>query len=268
MSAPTVQAQQSTDSTSQTSLAKGQGRVVVHALHKSASMFLFSFFQQLAQRSGMEYFSPNLPDGGRFPRLDNLPAKFCVCPQRSFVINDQSLAATPVQRIFHVRDPRDIIVSEYYAVAHIHPVEQESLRQRRSEVKQMTVDEYALNQPEFSKNPLEQKFQPLLQRIEQGDFGCEHSSDIIVKYETMVTQFHRWAAEVVKPFGFASPKLTAVRLAWKYRREFIPPKPGHDAMTHKRRITPGDFRNKLSSETVKVLNERFAPILETFGYQE
>ena len=268
MSAPTIQAHENSGSAALSSPATEQGRVVVHALHKSASMFLFSFFQHLAKRSGMEYFSPNLPEGGRYPQLENLPPRFCVCPQRSFVINDESLASTPVQRIFHVRDPRDIIVSEYYAVAHIHPVEQESLRQRRSEVKQMTVDEYALSQPEFSKNPLEQKFNPLLQRIEQGGLGNENSSDIIVKYETMVTQFHRWASSVVKPFGFTSPRLAAVRLSWKYRREFIPPKPGRDAMVHKRRITPGDFRNKLSPETVKVLNERFAPILETFGYQE
>ena len=268
MSAPTVQAQVNPISHARTSHATSEGRVVVHALHKSASMFLFSFFQPLAQRSGMEYFSPNLPDGGRFPQLDNLPAKFCVCPQRTFVIDDDSLVATPVQRIFHVRDPRDIIVSEYYAVAHIHPVEQESLRQRRSEVKQMTVDQYALNQPEFSENPLEQKFSPLLQRIQQANSGGQSSTDIIVKYETMVTHFHRWAAAVVKPFGFASLQLAAVRLAWKYRREFIPPKSSSNAMAHKRRITPGDFRNKLSPETIKALNERFAPILETFGYQE
>ena len=268
MSAPTFQAQENVSSAPRKSPATGQGRVVVHALHKSASMFLFSFFRRLAERNGMEYFSPNLPNGGRFPQPDNLPTKFCVCPQRSFVINDESLAATPVRRIFHVRDPRDIIVSEYYAVAHIHPVEQESLRQRRSEVKQMTVDEYALGQPEFSENPLEQKFRPLLHRIQQEERASDHSPDIIVKYETMVTQFHRWAADVVKPFGFATPRLAAVRLAWKYRREFIPPKPGSNVMTHKRRITPGDFRNKLSPDTVKVLNKRFAPILETFGYQE
>ena len=266
MPASTTQEKTTSSPATQTSPATGEGRVVVHALHKSASMFLFSFFQQLAQRSGMEYFSPNLPNGGRFPQTDDLPAKFCLCPHRTFIINDESLAATPVQRIFHIRDPRDILVSEYYAVAHIHPVEQESLRQRRSEVQQMTVDEYALRQPEFSENPLERKFGPLLQRVDQGGLGNGSSPDIIVKYETMVTQFHRWAAAVVKPFGFTSPRLAAVRLAWKYRREFIPPKPGRDAMSHKRRITPGDFRNKLSPETVEVLNERFAPILETFGY--
>ena len=268
MSAPTVQAQNTSPHSANLPHLSSEGRVVVHALHKSASMFLYSFFQQLADRQGMEYFSPNLPGGGRFAQIDNLPPKFCICPQRSFVIDDESLADTPVQRIFHVRDPRDIIVSEYYAVAHIHPVEQESLRQRRTEVKQMTVDQYAVNQPDFSENPLEQKFSPLLQRIAQQGIGSESSSDIIVKYETMVTQFHRWAAAVVKPFGFASPRLAAVRLAWKYRREFIPPKSGSDAMAHKRRITPGDFRNKLSPETIKVLNERFAPILETFGYQD
>jgi len=237
--------------------------VVVHALHKSASMFLFSFFQRLSMRAGLEYFSVNLPDGRPLPA--GFQGKYCHCPIRTFAIEEDESSESGVTRIFQVRDPRDILVSEYYSVAYIHPVNDESLKKRRVEAQKMTVEEYAIRQPEFSASPLEQKFQPLLDRLEDTRESGVDCNDILVRYETMVSRFHEWASAVIVPFGFQFPRIMAAKLAWEYRKDFVPPAEG-DSMTHKRRITPGDFRRKFSPETIEILNERFAPILEAFGY--
>jgi hypothetical protein len=36
--------------------------------------------------------------------------------------------------------------------------------------------------------------------------------------------------------------------------------------SHKRQITPGDNKRKLKPETIEILNDRFADILDTLGY--
>jgi len=41
-----------------------------------------------------------------------------------------------------------------------------------------------------------------------------------------------------------------------------------DISKHKRRVTPGDFMEKLAPETIMVLNEKFAAALACFGYPE
>ena len=236
--------------------------IIVHALHKSATMFLHSFFQELSARSNRAFFSPNLPDDGRFPDLDDLPSRFCQCPVRSFKIDNELERSARIQHIFHLRDPRDILVSEYFSIAFIHPLQTEKLRQRRAAAQKMTVDEYVLHQPDFSESPLELEFVPLMQRVRDP-----HETDIFVKYETMVTRFHQWALAVVKPFGFRSSQWTTAGLAWKYRREFKPGRNSQGKLSHKRQITPGDFRRKLAPETVEVLNRRFATILDAFAYE-
>ena len=39
-----------------------------------------------------------------------------------------------------------------------------------------------------------------------------------------------------------------------------------DAWSHKRKITPGDHREKLQPETIRQLDQIFAPVLDRLGY--
>lgn len=229
-------------------------QVVVHALHKSASMFLFHFFKHLCHKKRIEFFSgnndpPNDLEPGIIP-----PQAFCHCPVRTFQIDSDTPA---VHRIFHVRDPRDMLVSEYFSFGWIHPTQDGNLDQRRKTIQEMPIDDYVLNQPEFSRWPVHEKFRPLLDR------DLDPELDTVVKYETMVTRFREWADAAIRPFGFRVPAWVTAQLAWRYRNEFVP---SQDPNGHKRRITPGDFREKLKPETIVQLNERFSEILDRFNY--
>lgn len=241
--------------------------IVVRALHKSASMFLYHFFQQVCNDANIDYFSANHAEPNEDLVASDIDSSFCVCPVRHFeqtsFVHFQNI--NDVTQIYHVRDPRDMIVSEYFSYGWTHPDEYQDDKDqhRRDRVRSMTIDEYALNQPEFSMWPIEEKFVPMLELGESGQAGSDRM--IIVKYETMVTRFAKWVTEVIRPFQFKFPRMQIAKYALRYRNEF---KPSSESMSHKRRITPGDHREKLKRETIRVLNERYKAILERFDYPE
>lgn len=232
--------------------------VDVHAVHKSGTMFLFNFFGSLAKQYDFDFYSANNEPANE----DDLPKAnqrdFCRCPIRTFETVDSAMeSGSRRQLIFHVRDPRDILVSEYFSIGWIHPTQGTDLDRRRETFQKMSIDEYVLNQSEKSSWPLREKFEPLLRREFNPEF------ETLVTYETMVTNFQRWAEQVLRPFGIRFPRLAAIKLAWRYRNEF---KVASESMTHKRRIAPGDHRDKLKPATIEALNQRFEPILKRFGY--
>ena len=234
--------------------------VDVHSLHKSGTMFLFKFFQHLAKQQRVILLSENHDPPDDYLNLPNSisSAAVCRCPIRTFDVDEFRLENTQQHRIFHLRDPRDILVSEYFSFGWIHTTQGTPLDQRRLEIQQMGVDEYVITQSTQSTWPLDQKYTALV------EYDFDTATETVVKYEQMVTDFPRWCAQVVTAFGVRFPKMLTVQLAWRYRNEF---KTSGETMKHKRRITPGDFRDKLKPETIKILNKRFEAVLDRFAYE-
>ncbi len=230
--------------------AEEPNQIAVHALHKSATMFLFRFFQQVAKDRRIDFYSENLESTTEV--VPDLKQSFCEAPIRTFDFD----SVPGVHRIVHVRDPRDILVSEFFSFGWIH-ANQNKLDQRRHVIQAMSIDEYVLNQPQFSNWPLEAKFEPLLEQdLEGPDFT-------VLTYEQMVLDFPAWAACAIEPFRFRMPRLWLNRYRQKFAPEF---EPKTESMTHRRKMTPGDHREKLRPKTIALLNQRFAPVLERFGY--
>ena len=261
--------------------------VVVHGLHKSATMFLFEFFKAVAEDRKIRFYSDNISDLGPPP---NDGSVYCHSPVRSFEFqgagdnnsylvaksmgndkdnghgslkatgqNSESVLAsdTPsVKRIFHVRDPRDILVSEYFSLGWIHP-EGQNLSQRRNEIQQMSVDQYVLQILETSSWPLHKKYDPLMKLdLKNPDFT-------LVRYEDMVLDFPRWVEATIAPFEFRNPKRMISRYVKKFASQFDV---STESMSHRRKVTPGDHKEKLKPETIEALNERFSDVLDRFGY--
>ena len=232
--------------------------VDVHAVHKSATMFLFQFFGRLSKQYHFDFYSENNAPANQSGLPRENQRDFCRCPIRAFETLETELDyPTEIRRIFHVRDPRDILVSEYFSFGWIHPTEGTGLEAGRQERQEVPIDEYVLTQCEKRTWPLEAKFKTLLDR----DMDPEY--DTIVTYEMMVTRFRLWAERVLPAFGVRYPKLAARKWAWRYRKEF---QRSGESMTHKRRITPGDHRRKLKPATIEQLNQRFEEVLTRFNY--
>ena len=234
-----------------------QEALIVHGLHKSASMFLFKFFQHVCDEIKVPFYSINLSPPNQNVPATNTNTSFVYCPERSFQTNTFKFVKLNQTHLFQTRDPRDILVSEYFSLGWRHSDHgwDEAARERRSKIQQLTIDQYVLSEPELSVQPLQTRYQPLLDQI--GD-----SKTHMVKYETMVEDFPQWLAKVLPLMNLtAADDLTY--LARLYRREFQR-EPG--VSSHKRNVSAGDHVSKLKPETIAELNDRFAPVLLALQY--
>ena len=111
-------------------------QIQVHALHKSGSMFLYKFFKALASTRELDFFSVN-----ETPSTENMAFgintvntndDFIVAPVRWYPDNIDPKRFY----IFVVRNPLDVLVSQYYSHGWMHglpydnPSAMESFKQR------------------------------------------------------------------------------------------------------------------------------------------
>lgn len=241
----------------QSDFAASQSALIVHGLHKSASMFLYKFFDHVCNEIetplySIHNLSPENQKIGSEPR-----ESFVFCPERSFQTAPFRFEFLKSQHLFQVRDPRDILVSEYFSLGWRHTEQNwdDAEKNRRETIRRMTIDEYAINEPEVGKYPLLGRFAPLLSL-----FGAENIH--LVKYETMVNDFPGWLTTVLPLIGLNTPADLSF-LAHRYRNEFQADESNEG---HKRNVASGDHRHKLKPETIEILNQRFKTVLGILNY--
>lgn len=232
-------------------------RLAVHALHKSGSIFLLEFFRELARRIDVPFYSINNdpPDEQLVSTSDR---QFLVCPLRGFVVSPLGAQhVEPNRRIFQVRDPRDILVSQYYSMGWYHTAERWSstAHSRREKIQRVPLAEYCLNEACFGSPSLLDRYQPILQ-LPSGP-QC-----LVVQYETMVTDFPQWVSSIMRFMGLAYRPLLKRRLVRRFGQTFTAEGEG----THKRHVTPGEHRLRLPPDVIDQLNQQYATILDRFDY--
>lgn len=243
----------------QSSFRDSQHAIIVHGLHKSASMFLFKFFHHLSAQIDVPFHSIHLPPPDRDPPAADVKSSFIYGPERSFQTQPFQYRHVKPVHLFQVRDPRDILVSEYFSLGWRHSDQHwdDAAKARRQKIQQLTIDQYVIAEPELSPLSLRSRYGPLLDPDPSTITGPE-----IVKYETMVNDFPQWLQQVLPLVGLDSPSHVRV-LADHYKDEFTP-----DLQTnaHKRNVSSGDHVTKLQPATLSILNQRFAPVLDALGY--
>ena len=233
--------------------------LVVHALHKSASMFLCTSF------------SPIFPDKTDCPlySIHNSPAdenaipadthdSFVLCPIRNFDCESYQFPNLErVNYLIQVRDPRDILVSEYFSLGWLHSSKNwsDEGKERREKIQSMSIDDFVLDESLHGKQPLFERMEPVLRFAQQDNVE-------LVKYETLVTQFPVWLETVMRFAGLGEAKNLTSKLIHQYKNEFQPDQSGG----HKRNIVPGDYKEKLNAQTIETLNQRFSPVLKQLDY--
>lgn len=237
--------------------------VIFHALHKSASMFLFKLFFRLSKERRMQFYSQNLKIRTNHLVTPEIDHDFCFGPIRHFKTHKIKFEPhVDVRRIFQLRDPRDILVSEYFSFGWRHTENRfgEKEHLRREQIKNQTLDEFVLDEQGASYD-LGTRLNELLRTSKKPGVT-------IVSYEQMVNDFPSWLERVMEPFGFAesglrSKKLLHLKYCWKYRKTFsADPRD----KSHKRNVRPGEHRLKLKPATIRELNRRFEPFREFFDF--
>ncbi len=247
----------------ESTFAHSKTALVVHGLHKSASMFLYRFFDETCRQISVPYYSINHDPPNRDAIGSDATDSFVLGPERNFSIDRFTFPNMQrTARLFHIRDPRDILISEFHSIGWLHTIKDWTTEElaRRKRMQELTVDEYVIQEPEISKYPLVQRFAPLIELLESGRGTANDVT--LVKYETMVPEFGNWLREVCPLIGI-SKESDREFLCQKYRAEFEPDSP----TSHKRNVTPGEHGRALKPETIEVLNDRFGKILNRLEYE-
>jgi hypothetical protein len=87
---------------------------------------------------------------------------------------------------------------------------------------------------------------------------------MVASYEEMVLSFPSWLEKIIRAFDLTNPEETGAVVAARHANSVGAGE--EDIWSHKRKVTPGDHREKLQSATIRQLNQIFAPVLDKLGY--
>jgi hypothetical protein len=270
--------------------------VLIFTVHKAGSMFVHRLTDYLTHQLHMPYYSPNK---GNFPDYAALSVDLshfsgktgCIGPLRQYWPIDN---IDSYNVILHLRDPRDMLVSLFFMHTHRTPGPRrwlrnairaypypaiwqlsfkelldmlvlqakrlghlggyQRMRAARTGILESGIDRFVMQQAD--------EYYPRYATYCEKLLGKENVT--LLRYEDMVLDFDRWFDEFTQPFGEGAKSAISTLMMNRLRATFQ--MQGEDRKSHKRKVTPGDHREKLAPETIAALNERFSDILEALNY--
>jgi hypothetical protein len=253
--------------------------VIAFTTHKAGSMLLHRVLSDICDEHRIRYYSPNragreaLPFDRMFEGTDFIGKRNgCFGPIRFFVPTKSIDTANVV---LHLRDPRDVLTSMFFSYCFIHAGEIEVNTGYRKEVAEAGIDKFVLDMIDANFDSY------------RGDYGIgsrykKHIGNVfdrydryvsellgrpnvvLLSYEEMVLDFASWLRKLLPAFELPSEERTLQLLIGKYAAT-VEPK-SEDIWSHRRKVTPGDYKEKLQPATVARLNERFGGVLASLGY--
>lgn len=163
--------------------------------------------------------------------------------------------------VLMIRDPRDVLVSEYYSIAYSHVVPDmsgdkfEEFMNRRNTAQKMTIDEFVSIDADRVCGILE-RYRSLLVN--------KYPDTYITRYEEMVTDFQSWLPGLIRACRLEITDDLLRSMLEENNR--LRPK-AEDARRHIRKGTAGDYKEKLKPDTIDRLNTKLSSFLDTFGYE-
>ena len=163
------------------------------------------------------------------------------------------------RKIFMVRDPRDIAVSFYYSMAASHVVpENGALRDqiltRRDAANTLSIDGFiqAGHVDYFLRN------------VESfADFLIAPNTTFY-RYEDVIFEKPGWVQQIALDLGLDVAKGKTDWIAKQHDKRPEQENPG----AHIRAVTPGQFRQKLSGQTIRYIETNFPRFFLEMGYRE
>jgi len=230
----------------------------INALHKTATVFLSKFFIDISRSKRFKYYSRDVSENNA--KLFYRQRNCFLCPARGF----PKALDKDVHYIFILRNPLDILVSEYFSFGWTHPIkgtdeEKENLTKLREDIQKMSLDDYCLKYADKLYN----KFKSLL-RLNLSKEGDNYH---VITYEELVTNFKAWAYKIFEIVEVPEDRREFIYLKYKpefeYIKEITPDQIfSGESKKHKRRILPGDHKDKLKNLTIIKLNHQFKKVLE------
>ncbi len=227
-----------------------ENNVAVFTVHKAASSLLFNVMRSLANQHGVPFYSPN-KTAADYRIIEN--RKNNVEDGREFF--EQPCLVGPIRRpriftnlpnhktIIHLRDPRDVLTSMFFSWSYSHKGIDNAKRQEWID---MGIDRFVL-----------ERHTDILKRFRIYCDWIEANSHIkLSTYEALYDDFEGWLNDFFSFIGIEDRDL-----AKNIGKQSNPQKifeRGEDQSSHSRQARPGDYAEKLSDETIQILNEKFS----------
>lgn len=252
--------------------------LIAYTTHKAGSMVLHRVLKDICELNRIRYYSPNenktqLPFERIFAGHDFIARKRgCFGPLRFFV---PTAALDTASIVLHLRDPRDVLVSMFYSYCFMHAGEIERHTGYRKAVAEAGIDRFVLDmvgEPFYAYrgdygigSRYKENVGTVLDRYQR--YLSEllgRPNTVAVSYEEMVLSFPSWLKKVAAAFELPNPEETHAVVTARHANSVAAGE--EDVWSHKRKVTPGDHREKLQAETIRQLDEIFAPVLKRLGY--
>jgi hypothetical protein len=244
--------------------------VLAFGMARGGSTLLFNLLQVLAPTAGLTWFSLSDILFEQGFREDEIPAGapdhfvprgYCFGGFREFPRHPLPLLDT-ARAVLLVRDPRDMLVSQYYATVSSHgipdapPGEHEHwLAVERRRAQAQGVGAYCIAKAGGHRH----MFNGYLHRGR----ALERPNLRVYRYEDVVFHKRDWVDDVCGWFGWRIPAATRHAAADRYD---APPPERPDPSAHIRQVTPGSHHRELTPEEIAALDATLAEPLRRFGY--
>ena len=246
------------------------GTSVIHfSMHKSATQYVKSILRSCANETAMTPVSiHDYSFNTNFPFLDTLSLE--ETKQYHHIFKPQGYVYTPFEGmikgipalekykiVLMVRDPRDMLVSEFYSAAFSHAVpdkngdKYEAFMARREMLQTTSIDDYVLSQAEGLCNAF-MGYEELL-----DSYDNVH----LTTYEKMIVDFDQWFKDIIEHCSF---DLSAEFIQSIINKNKQSKPQQEDVHRHVRKGIAGDYKEKLQPDTIDSLNVTFEPIFKKF----
>ncbi len=247
---------------------------IIHfSVNKAATQYVRELLSRCAAENGMTTVGlAEYAFHTKFPYLDQLPVREMAQYQYLFnpagylysVFGGMVEGIPELEKyrvILMIRDPRDVLVSEYYSYAFSHS-EPSKLGDKyvdfmkiRQKARNVTIDEYVLSECDRVRVNYERYISLLLDR-----YAHVH----VTKYEEMTSDFEAWLKKILEKceFEISDPLLESIL----NEAGHLKPKQ-EDVHQHVRKGMPGDYKEKLDRKTIDCIDTKFSSVLKRFDYK-
>jgi hypothetical protein len=162
--------------------------------------------------------------------------------------------------VLMTRDPRDVLVSEYYSIAHSHPVpdsqgsKYEHFMERRRTAQRTNIDDFVVDDSDRIYRILERYKALLIDR---------YPHTYVTRFEDMTSDFPQWLSGLAE--GCRLTLSDELRRSLLEQNDRLRPRE-ENIRRHVRKGKAEDYKEKLRPDTIDFLNKKFSTLLAVFGY--
>jgi len=237
-------------------------KIKIYTTWKAGSTFTRKFFNYAAELKYMQIVKLTSAQGKFVPLKShkeknpqkielesNLPnTNYCAIVYRYFPLKN-SLNNSNIIHILQIRDPRDVLVSLYFSLAYIHPYANNT-SVVRNKMKKTNIDKFVIDNSIY----FEEIYNDLSLTI-------NYKNVQYLNYNEMITNFESWSKKATQHFDLNTNQQNLIYNNFKHEFENIKETTEQELASgkikHTRKMLPGDYKEKLNPNTIKILNDKF-----------